>query len=315
MATKAVILMAYGAAKDLDDLERYYTHIRRGRAPSPQELQELAQRYQAIGGQSPLLEITRRQAVGLEQRLSARAGFEHMRVYVGMKHSPPFIADTVRRMVEDGVEDVYGMVLAPHFSTMSVAQYLEEARGALAQEGANVRWVPVRSWHLAPGLIEVLSRRVEEGLGKFGPGEAVTVLFTAHSLPERILTVNDPYPQQIQETGHAVMTRLGGVVAAYQFGWQSAGRTREPWLGPDLLTTLTAFSEEGKRAVLVCPVGFVSDHLEVLYDVDIQAAAHARQLGIHLERTRSLNDDPAFLDALADVIAGADGARRLAEAR
>jgi len=303
MAAKAILLMAYGSAKDLADLERYYTHIRRGRAPSQAELEDLTRRYQAIGGHSPLLEITRRQALGLEQALSRRPGFEQIRVYMGMKHSPPFIAETVQRMVADGVDEIYAMVLAPHFSTMSVGQYIQEAVESLADAKAEVRWIPVWSWHLAPGLIDLFVGRVREGLARFGPEESVTVLITAHSLPERILQVNDPYPDQIQATGHAVMAAFGGKIA-YEFGWQSAGRTREPWLGPDLLIRLEQLAQEGKRAILVCPVGFVSDHLEILYDLDVKAQRVAEGLGIHLERTRSLNDDPGFFETLAEVIAG-----------
>jgi ferrochelatase len=312
---KAVLLMAYGAARDLADLERYYTHIRHGRPPSAEELANLTQRYEAIGGNSPLFAITRRQAVGLEQALASRPGFDRTVVYMGMKHAAPFIADAVRQMLADGVEECYALVLAPHFSTMSVAQYIDEAREALAGAGASVRLIPIWSWHLAPGLIGGLAKRVESALARFTADESPTILFTAHSLPERILAEHDPYPDQIQETGRAVMARLGSPSALrYQFGWQSAGRTREPWLGPDLLTTLDALKAEGRQAVLVCPVGFVSDHLEILYDIDIEAQAKARALGIHLERTLMFNDDPGFLATLADVIFGADAVETAAEA-
>lgn len=315
MASQAVLLMAYGAARDLEDLERYYTHIRHGRPPTPPQLQDLTRRYQAIGGRSPLYAITRRQAVGLEQALQEQSGFQTTKVYVGMKHASPFIADAVETMTDDPeLSTVYGLVLAPHFSTMSVAQYMEEAKVQLAQRRSGIRWVPIWSWHRAPGLIALLADRLREGLRKFGPEESVTVLFTAHSLPEKILEANDPYPQQIRETGEAVMTELGSALA-YEFGWQSQARTPEPWLGPDLLVRLEQLASQGARAVLVCPVGFVSDHLEILYDIDIQAQARAQELGVHLERTASLNDDERLAATLAAAIVGTTaGSQRTAEA-
>lgn len=310
MAPRAVLLMAYGAAQGQDDLERYYTHIRQGRAPSAAELENLRARYEAIGGRSPLTDITGRQAAGLESALRRWPGFESTRVVVGMKHSPPFIADSMDRLLAEGVEEVYGLVLAPHFSSMSVAHYLKEAEQAIWTSKRRIRWTPTANWHLASGLIDLLAERIEEGVARFSRPESVTVLFTAHSLPERILQSGDPYPEQIQQTGHAVMAQLRAPALAYRFGWQSAGKTRERWLGPDLLSTLSSLAAEGKGEVLVCPVGFVSDHLEILYDLDVEARAHANRLGMHLERTRSLNDDPRFVQTLAWVVAHA----RMAEA-
>jgi ferrochelatase len=278
-------------------------------------LAELAARYQAIGGHSPLYEITQRTGQGLQREMHKRTAGRDIQVYLGMKHSPPFIADAVSAIVAGGVRRVLGLVLAPHFSTMSVGEYMAEAHSAISEKTHPPSFVPIGSWHLAPGLIALLRDRVIEAEARFSHAERskLVIVFTAHSLPERILTTNDPYPEQVQATGRAVAESLSA--PHYQFAWQSRGRTSEAWLGPDILEKLPELAEQGWRSVLVCPVGFVSDHLEILYDLDIQAAALARSLGIHFERTRSLNDDPAFVKVLADVAGGALAVDPAVEAR
>lgn len=299
-APTGVLLMAYGAARGPEDLARYYTHIRRGRPPTADQLADLRARYDAIGGHSPLLDITARQAAGLQKTLERRHGASRYRTYLGFKHCAPFIADAVETMRQDGIQQAIGLVLAPHYSDMSVGVYLREAE-AFADPPARV-FKPVKAWHTEPGLIRLLADRVSEALSAFAGGHeaAPTVIFTAHSLPERIRAQNDPYPAQVEKTGHLVAELLQ--YRPYAFSWQSAGRTEEPWMGPDILDTLTRLRDEGRRRALICPVGFVSDHLEILYDLDVQAQSRARALGMDIRRTRSLNDDPAFLDTLADIV-------------
>lgn len=292
---QGVIVMAYGTPRGLEDVERYYTDIRHGRPPPPELLQELVARYEAIG-HSPLYEITEAQRLGLEERLD---GTE---TYLGQKHSPPFIPDAVAAMAEDGVERAVGLVLAPHYSKMSVGDYRRRVLLARDEAGWDARVDVVESWHLEPGYVAFLAERVRAAVTELSP-EARSrhvVVFTAHSLPERILQAGDPYPQQLRQTADAVAAAAG--VPAYVTGWQSAGRTADPWIGPDVLEVLERLAAGGARGVVVCPCGFVSDHLEVLYDVDVECAQKAAQLGIELVRTRSPNDDPRFLDVLATVV-------------
>ncbi len=288
-----VLLMAYGTPETLDDVPAYYTHIRGGRAPSPALVEELKERYRAIGGRSPLLEITRAQAEGLSSQLG-------LPVYVGMRHWHPYIADTVARMAADGIRQAVALALAPQYSRLSVELYLQAAREAAAPAGLTL--LEVRHWHDHPLFLDHLASRVREALARFPAAERDQVhgLFTAHSLPTRILQWDDPYPRQLEETAAAVAARAG--IVRWHFAYQSAGRTPEPWLGPDILTRLRELAEQGVRRVVVCPVGFVADHLEVLYDVDVEARHVAAELGLHLERTASPNADPTFVAALADVV-------------
>lgn len=290
----AVLVMAYGTPRGPDDVEAYYTDIRHGRPPPPELLQELKDRYRAIGGRSPLLEITLAQASGIQERLGIPS-------YVGQKHAAPFIADAVTEMNKDGVDRAVGLVLAPHFSTMSIGDYRRRAHKAAEDAGWTGRLAMVTSWHLEPGYIDFLAREVQRsvaGLAETARRESV-VLFTAHSLPQRILQGGDPYPAQLEETAAAVGGRAG--LRRWQIGWQSAGRTDVPWLGPDILEILPRLAEAGVRGVVICPCGFVADHLEVLYDIDIEARQTARELGMDLVRTSSPNTDAAFLDTLASV--------------
>ena len=291
--TRGVLVMAYGTPKDLEGVAAYYTDIRHGRPPEPEQLEELTARYQAIGGRSPLLEITQAQARGIQERTGITA-------FVGQKHAAPTIPEAIEEMRVAGIDDVVGFVLAPHYSAMSVGDYERRARVAADQKGWDGRFRMVESWHLEPGYVDLLASRIEEALAAVGGTDGTTVLFTAHSLPEKIVEAGDPYPEQLAATGAAVSERMD--LPSWRVGWQSAGRTSDPWLGPDVLELLTELAAEGSRAVVVCPCGFVSDHLEVLYDLDIEAALLAKELGIGFTRTRSPNDDPAFLDTLATVV-------------
>ena len=295
--TDAVLVMAYGTPKGLADVEAYYTDIRRGRPPSAEQLEELTERYRAIGGRSPLLEITERQAQGVGERLGVPA-------YVGQKHAAPFIPDAVARMKADGIERAVGLVLAPHYSSMSIGDYSRRATAAAEATGWAGTITMVQSWHVEPAFIDLLADYCKKALASLPETvrDQTTFVFTAHSLPAAIVRNNDPYPEQLRETAEAVAGQLG--LERWQVGWQSAGRTSDPWLGPDVLEILDSLAANAD-GVVVCPCGFVADHLEVLYDLDIEAKQRADELGIPFTRTRSPNDDPAFLDMLAGVAARA----------
>jgi ferrochelatase len=277
----AVVLMAYGSPERIDDIRPYLEDIREGRSVSEAAVEELAERYRRIGGRSPLDEITERQRAALERELDVP-------VYVGMKHWRPRIADAVETALERGADRLVGIVLAPHYSTLSIAGYRERLEAAL---DGRAELAFVESWHDHEPFIAVLADRVR--------GSAAHVVFTAHSLPERILTAGDPYRDQLLETSRLVAERAG--VERWSFAFQSATPTGEPWLGPDILEELDALHERGVREVLVAPVGFVSDHLEILWDLDVEARERAAVLGLELDRIESLNDDPAFIRALADL--------------
>ena len=290
--TTGLLVMAYGTASGPDDVERYYTDIRGGRTPEPQLVQELKERYAAIGNTFPLDRITREQAAALEKELGLKA-------YVGYKHSPPFVSDAVQRMAADGIGDAVGIVMAPHYSGMSIGGYMDRARKA---KPASLNLTFVESWHVHPAFIEVLSARVDEARSTLDPEARRNdlVIFSAHSLPERIVSEGDPYPDQLRETAEAVAARTG--LQRYATGWQSAGRTSEPWLGPPLEETVSKAAADGHTAVVVCPCGFTADHLEVLYDVDIEATKAAGNAGIPLVRTGAMNAEPDFIRAVAAVV-------------
>ena len=291
--TTGILLMAYGTPANVEGIESYYTHVRHGRPPTAEQLQELTSRYEAIGA-SPLLEISRRQAEALQEALG-------LPVVLGMKHAAPFIEDAVDRLVEQGVDQIVGLVLAPHYSSMSVGQYEERARRRLRSSARIPRFVMIRHWHTAPGYLSLLARRVEEALHQIPEGRLhrTEVIFSAHSLPESIVADGDPYPSQLAETAKA--TTLLARWPRWSTAWQSAGRTGAKWLGPDILAVLKERADQGVEALVICPCGFVTDHLEVLYDIDIEAQALAENLGLMLVRTRSPNADPLFIEALADV--------------
>ena len=300
--TVAVLVMAYGTPGSADEIEAYYTHIRRGRPPTPDQLADLVRRYDAIGGISPLAERTGAQVAGMQRALD-QAEPGRYRVFSGSRHAPPFIEDAVAEIVQAGFADVIALVLAPHYSALSVGQYFERVAAAFDDTDAAVAVTYVQDWHLEPGLIDLLAVRLTDALSTFSAGAVVETLMTAHSLPARLLEMDDPYPDQLRQTAEAVSVAAG--VERWRQAWQSAGRTPDPWLGPDILEVIERLPAEGVDGVVVCPVGFVSDHLEVLYDVDIEARNVAEAAGLRLERTASLNDDPAFLSMLAAVVTSA----------
>ncbi|MDQ3642349.1 MAG: ferrochelatase, partial [Actinomycetota bacterium] len=288
-AVTGVLLMAYGTPATPEDIEAYYTHVRRGRPPTDEQLADLRRRYEAIGGTSPLLERTREQAAGIRAALG-----DGFLVELGMKHAPPFIEDGVEALAAEGITRIVGLVLAPHYSVLSVGEYAKRAEAAAAEAGVTLTMVS--SWHLAPGYLELLAGFVRAELDRLRT-DPVEVVFTAHSLPIRILDMGDPYPDQLAETAKAVADQAG--VNRWSVGWQSAGRTPEPWIGPDLLEILPTLVEAGAAGVVVCAAGFVSDHLEVLYDLDVEARAAADKLGLAFTRTPSPNAHPAFCATLA----------------
>jgi ferrochelatase len=280
----AVILMAYGSPATADDIRPYLEDIRGARPVSDEAVAELAERYRRIGGRSPLDEVTEAQRSALERELG-------LPVFVGMKHWRPRIAEAVERALESEATRVIGVVLAPHYSRMSVGEYRDRLEAAL--DGRDAELVLVESWHDDPAFVEVVADRVR--------GSDAWVVFTAHSLPERILASGDPYREQLLETSRLVAQRAG-LGDRWSFAFQSASPTGEPWLGPDILEELERLAGEGVGKVLVAPVGFVSDHLEILWDLDVEAREKAEELGLELERIESLNDDPAFVRALVGLV-------------
>jgi len=297
MTADAVLLMAYGSPDRLDQVEVYYTDIRRGSPPTPHLLEELLGRYRAIGGGSPLSRIVEAQRVAVEAELAARG--RPLRVYAGMRHIEPRIGRIVEGMAADGVERFAAIALAPQKSS-NAAGYRRAVDAALAGLGEGAPSLSyVDSWYDQPRFIEALVASTREALARFPDPAAVRVMFTAHSLPARVVAEGDRYPQELAGTAALVADRLG--LASYDFAFQSAGRTGEPWLGPDILDEIRRLASEGVRELVIRPVGFVADHLEVLYDIDIEAQAVAREAGIRLERARSMNTDPIFIAGLADV--------------
>jgi ferrochelatase len=306
--TTGVLVMAYGSPSGPDDVLPYYTHIRRGRPPSPEELADLEARYDAIGGASPLRERTEAQRARLAEALESAAPGRFVTA-LGMKHTTPFIEDGVAALHTAGVDAIVGLVLAPHFSRGSVGEYLERLRGAA--EAAGVPCVAVESWHVLAELVDFQTAQVRDRLAAMP--ERTKVLFTAHSLPERVL-VDDVYPDQLRESAALVVARLGlNRLAGWAMAWQSAGASasREPWRGPDLLDVIDDLADTGRAdGVVVCPQGFVSDHLEILYDLDIEARRRAEARRLAFARTDTVNDDPAVFQGLAGrVIETAAGMR------
>ncbi len=299
--TDAVLLMAYGSPDRLDQVAAYYTDIRRGNPPPPDLLEELIDRYRAIGGGSPLSGIVERQRAALAAALAARG--RPLPVYAGMRHIDPRIGAVVESMAADGVGRFVAIALAPQRSS-NAAGYGRAVEATLERLGdAAPSCVHVESWHDEPRFIEALAAATAEAQARFpGPTEP-RVMFTAHSLPARVVAEGDTYPDELARTAALVAKRLG--LATYDFAFQSAGRTAEPWLGPDLLAEIRRLAASGVSELVVCPVGFVADHLEVLYDIDIEAQAVASEVGVRLERARSMNDDPTFIAGLADVASAA----------
>ena len=296
-----VVVMAYGTPGSTEEVEPYYTKIRHGHPPTPELLADLVRRYDAIGGISPLSELTAAQVAGIARTLEA----EHPDTYqvaFGAKYTSPSVEDGVAAL--SGSTRIIGLVLTPHQASLGSEQYHERARAEAERHGAT--YVPVTHFYDLESFAQIQATRLQTALGKL-PASAngsTMVAFTAHSLPEKVLELGDPYPAQVSESG-AMIAKAAGI-SDFLIAWQSAGRTRDPWIGPSILEILPALHEEGTTHLVVCPVGFVSDHLEVLYDLDIEADAAANELGLHLSRTASLNADQDFLHVLVEAIVRAD---------
>ncbi|MFN8028275.1 MAG: ferrochelatase [Acidimicrobiia bacterium] len=290
-----VLVMAYGTPASRADVADYYTRIRHGRPPSAEQLDDLVRRYDAIGGISPLAQRTDAQIRALAAELERRhpGGFD---VRLGTKYADPSIEDTAAGFMRDGIERVVGLVLAPHGSSMSTGEYFARARAALG----DAILVPIPHWYDAPGFDRLLAGRVHAAMASLpAPPHDTLVIFTAHSLPARILDEGDTYPEQVADSAAAVAAAAG--IDRFEVAWQSAARTPEPWIGPDILEVLGGLPGRGVDRVVICPIGFVSEHLEVRYDIDIAAREVADAHGVAMVRTRSLDDDPAFIALLASV--------------
>ena len=294
-----VLVMAYGGPESLEELPGYLADIRAGRPTPRAVLEEITQNYRAIGGRSPLLEISRRQADALADELG-----DAYRCYLAMRHWSPWIEEVVGEMVEDGITHAVSLVLAPQFSALSVARYQQRIGDGLELYRGRIELAHVASYHEAEGLIEAFTGRVADGVARWPEEERdrVHVVFTAHSLPARLFAEGDPYDAQCRETARLVAERAGLPEGRWSWSYQSAGRSPEPWAGPDLGEHLEKLAGHGVRDVVVCPVGFVSDHVELLYDVDVRARGVAEGLGIRLELPPALNDDPTFIAALAELV-------------
>lgn len=302
----AVVLMAYGTPRTKDEILPYYTDIRRGRPPTPELLEELTARYDAIGGLSPLKQLTEAQRDALQRELDAiEQGQYH--VTLGLKHATPFIEEAVAEVAAAGFRRIVGLVLAPHYSSYSIGQYIGRVREAAAPHGIEVKGID--SWATEPAFVDFLAADMRAKLASMP--ENTKVLFTAHSLPQRIIDGGDPYPTELRATAEAVAAKAGLTRwSQWSIAWQSAGRTPEPWIGPDILEVISSFgaqrtTDEPIDGVLVSACGFVADHLEVLYDLDIEASRHAGSLGLAFARTACVNDDAAVMAALARRVAAA----------
>ena len=298
----AVLLMAYGTPRTPAEIEPYYTDIRRGRAPTPEQLADLIARYDAIGGISPLAARTEAQRDALQSALDAIAP-DTYEVVLGLKHAAPMIETAVNDLAARGFQHIIGLVLAPHYSSFSIGQYMGRARAAAEPHGLTV--TSIDSWATEPAFIEFLATDLRTRLSAMP--ENTKVLFTAHSLPQRIIDAGDPYPDELRSTAEAVATAAGlESWSSWSIAWQSAGRTPEPWIGPDILAVIDDLAEsENASGVIVCACGFVADHLEVLFDLDIEAKKHAEAKGLSFDRTSCVNDNASIMRALAQRVVSA----------
>jgi len=300
----AVVLMAYGTPRSKEEILPYYTDIRRGRPPTDEQLQDLTNRYEAIGGLSPLKQLTEDQRDALQSELDSISP-NTFQVFLGLKHASPFIEETVTEVVGLGYKKIVGLVLAPHYSSYSIGQYMDRVRAVAEPAGITVTGID--SWAREEAFIDFLANDMREKLTSLP--ERTKVLFTAHSLPQRIIDGGDPYPEELRATAELVAEKVGLTRwSDWSIAWQSAGRTPEPWIGPDILEVIDSFAAQSASGepidgVLVSACGFVADHLEVLFDLDIEAAKHAESHGIAFARTACVNANPSVMAALARSVA------------
>lgn len=295
-----VLIMAYGGPNRLSELPGYLSDIRSGRTTAPEVLEEIRYNYEQIGGRSPLLEITQRQVAAVAAKLDPAL----FRCYLGMRHWAPWIEDMVGQMVDDGITHAVSLVLAPHFSKLSVAKYQNKIADGLEMAHGAIVFEHIASYHDAPKYIQALANRVVQGLAEWPAAERgrVHVVFSAHSLPSRIMQMGDPYDSQLRETARLIAERVNLPEGRWSWSYQSAGRSHEPWLGPQLEEHLAELAGQGVTDVISLPVGFVADHVEILYDIDIKAQALAKELGMRLVRPPALNVDSLYIETLVDLI-------------
>jgi len=296
-----LLVMAYGTPYTEADIERYYTHIRHGRKPSEEALQDLTDRYRAIGGISPLAKITEDQAKAIHEKMNSSQDEVEYVLYIGLKHIEPFVEDAVEAMAKDGIKEAVSIVLAPHFSTFSIKSYNGRAKEEAAKYGIEIK--SVESWYNEPKFIEYWNREISNTFNAMSDEERAkaVLVVSAHSLPEKILANGDPYAEQLKETAHLIQQATG--VENVEVGWQSAGQTPEPWIGPDVQDlTEELYEEKGYRSFVYTPVGFVADHLEVLYDNDYECKIVCDRLDANYYRPAMPNTDPLFIEAAVDAI-------------
>jgi protoporphyrin/coproporphyrin ferrochelatase len=299
----AILLLAYGSPNRLEDVEPYFTDIRGGRTPSREAVEELTSRYRRVGVPTPLLAVSRDLGRQLERLLNLDPPDDAIyTVHVGMKHWTPRIATAIDEIVDSGADRLIAIVLAPHFSTISTGGYRRQIEAALAaRDGSSQLSLDfVESWHELDGYVQAVAENVRMVRGQFGNPDEVVAVFTAHSLPARILDEGDPYQEQLLRTSELVAQQAG--IEQWRFSYQSQSHTGELWLGPDLVETVEELAGQGHRAILVASVGFIADHLEIFYDIDIEAKGRADALGIELRRTPMLNADPRLAEALHALV-------------
>ncbi|KMY45451.1 ferrochelatase [Bacillus sp. FJAT-27916] len=297
-----LLVMAYGTPYKEEDIERYYTHIRHGRKPSEESLEDLKSRYVAIGGLSPLAKTTEEQTAALEKAMNEAQDEVEYVAYIGLKHIEPFIEDAVKKMHNDGITEAVSIVLAPHYSTFSIKSYNGRAKEEAAKYGINIS--SVESWYTQPKFVQYWVDKVKETFAQMPEEERANaaLIVSAHSLPEKIISMGDPYADQLAETAKLIAEGAG--VENYAVGWQSAGQTPEPWLGPDVQDlTRDLHEEKGYKAFVYTPVGFVAEHLEVLYDNDYECKVVTDEVGAAYYRPAMPNTDPLFVQAMVDAIA------------
>ncbi|WP_226659312.1 ferrochelatase [Pseudalkalibacillus hwajinpoensis] len=297
-----LLVMAYGTPYKEEDIERYYTHIRRGRKPSDEQLKDLQDRYKAIGGISPLAKITEDQAKGLEAHLNKVQDDIEFKLYIGLKHIEPFVEDAVQEMHNDGIEEAVSIVLAPHFSTFSIKSYNGRAKQEAEKIGGPVIH-SVESWYDEPKFISYWAKRIKtifDGMSEQEREKAVLIV-SAHSLPEKIIANGDPYPDQLKETADLIVEESG--VKNVAIGWQSEGNTPDPWIGPDVQDlTRDLHEKQGFTSFVYAPVGFVADHLEVLFDNDYECKVVTDDIGANYYRPEMPNAQHEFIEILSTVV-------------
>jgi len=298
--TTAILTMALGGPDSLNDVEAYLVDVRHGRPTPPELVEEFRERYRRIGGRSPLLDISSRQATGLEAKLISE-GYR-VRAYVGMRHWHPYIREALAEIARGGFRRVVAISLTPYYSNVSVGAYVGAVREAVKDQGLSLDVDHIESWNDQPALADAFAEKVAAGLAAFEKEGILSpyVLFTAHSLPKKVVEEGDPYEKEVRKTMESIKARLPPLRS--RLAYQSAGRTTDAWLGPPFEDVIEELGKKGEEAILIVPFGFVSDNLEILYDVDVEAKERAEKFGVRLERTQSLNADPKLIEALAGAV-------------